>query len=97
MLQFVKAQVTGKPGVLPQLRAAFNDVNTSISNLLQATRRGAVGEIMMDRAIESINKTTTQLNTLSIFAQAGQMEGDKSVAGLTITKLTEELNQNCQK
>jgi len=34
---------------------------------------------------------------MSIFAQAGQMEPDKSVAGLTMTKLQEELQQNCQK
>eukprot|EP01125_Pyxidicula_operculata_P006605 TRINITY_DN227_c1_g1_i1.p1 TRINITY_DN227_c1_g1~~TRINITY_DN227_c1_g1_i1.p1 ORF type:complete len:2471 (-),score=884.91 TRINITY_DN227_c1_g1_i1:132-7544(-) len=90
MVQIIKAIITGKPAV-PQLRQAFNDTNTAIAQLLAAAKKGAVGEVMMDRAIEDINGSITKLNTSSIFAQAGQLEADKSAMTSTIAKLQQDL------
>jgi hypothetical protein len=65
--------------VLPLLCLFFlgltpSDSNTKIASLIDAARKGAVGDLMIDKAIEGINKRITMLNTAAIFAEAGQLE-----------------------
>lgn len=89
-------QITSGQNAQPQLRQASNSANASIANLLSAAKKGAVGEVMMDRAIASLNATIGKLNSASIFAQAGQLE-QTGPQNMTLPQLHQHLSANCQK
>jgi hypothetical protein len=97
MLGAVKAVANGDEKHVPVMRQAFNDTNTGISGLIAAAKRGAVGEVAMDRAMDSINASIAKLNTQSIFAQAGQLEPDRAALGSTVQKLQADLQESAQK
>ncbi len=69
------------------IKNAFNAANSSIGELITAAKKGAVGEMMMDKAIEDIDAATGNLNTTSIFAQAGQLEVPKEALSATMQQL----------
>jgi talin len=79
------------------LKNAFNAANASIGELMTAAKKGAVGEMMMDEAIEAINAATGDLNTTSIFAQAGQLDVPKEVLSSTMQQLETGLVASAKK
>jgi talin len=97
MFGAVKAVANGDDRQVPLLRQACNDANVGLSGLIAAAKRGAIGEVAMDKAIENINASIAKLNTQSIFAQAGQLEPDKSALGVTVQKLQGDLQEASQK
>jgi hypothetical protein len=97
MFGAVKAVANGDDKQVPIMRQAFNDANAGLSGLIAAAKRGAIGEVAMDKAIENINASIAKLNTQSIFAQAGQLEPDKSALGVTVQKLQTDLQEASQK
>jgi len=97
LLAAVKATAAGDDKQVPVLRQTFNEANTSLSNLLAAAKKGAVGELAMDKAIEGINQVITRLNTQSIFAQAGQLEVDRAAQSVSIQSLQQGLQGASQK
>eukprot|EP01124_Arcella_intermedia_P012007 TRINITY_DN1832_c0_g1_i1.p1 TRINITY_DN1832_c0_g1~~TRINITY_DN1832_c0_g1_i1.p1 ORF type:complete len:2470 (-),score=665.52 TRINITY_DN1832_c0_g1_i1:45-7454(-) len=97
LLAAVKATAAGDDKQIPVMRQAFNDANTSLSSLLAAAKKGAVGELAMDKAIEGINTVIAKLNTQSIFAQAGQLEVDRAAQSQTMQSLQQSLQDASQK
>jgi talin len=79
------------------LRNAFNAANGAIGELITASKKGAIGEVMMDQAIEDIGKATANLNTTSIFAQAGQLEVPKEASSATMQSLESGLLTSAKK
>eukprot|EP00029_Vermamoeba_vermiformis_P010761 TRINITY_DN573_c0_g1_i1.p1 TRINITY_DN573_c0_g1~~TRINITY_DN573_c0_g1_i1.p1 ORF type:complete len:2463 (-),score=953.41 TRINITY_DN573_c0_g1_i1:48-7436(-) len=79
------------------LRNAFNAANTAIGELITASKKGAIGEVMMDQAVEDIGKATANLNTTSIFAQAGQLEVPKEASAATMQSLENGLLSSAKK
>jgi len=64
-----------------------------MGKLVAALKKGAVGEVMCDQALEAITKSINHLNTTSIFAQAGQLEADKNATGQTMSALQTKLGE----
>ncbi len=79
------------------LRNAFNAANGAIGELITASKKGAIGEVMMDQAVEDIGKATANLNTTSIFAQAGQLEVPKEASAATMQSLETGLLTSAKK
>lgn len=54
--------------------AALQDCTKSIADLLACVKKGAVGEIMCDQALEQIKKMVSDIDSAVLFASAGQLE-----------------------
>lgn len=80
-------QITLGHDVTQKFQADFKESNLKITALIDAARRGAVGDILIDKAIEGISKRITMLNTAAIFAEAGQLEPNKQTAQIAVTDL----------
>eukprot|EP00029_Vermamoeba_vermiformis_P006337 TRINITY_DN2454_c0_g1_i1.p1 TRINITY_DN2454_c0_g1~~TRINITY_DN2454_c0_g1_i1.p1 ORF type:complete len:2441 (+),score=869.37 TRINITY_DN2454_c0_g1_i1:57-7379(+) len=85
-------------GTLPNaLRDYINNTNTYISNLIAGAKRGAVGEYVMNKVLEDMNKLTAGLTTSAIFAQAGQLDVSKEAAQHSIQSLQTNVTENTAK
>lgn len=61
--------------------------NKKIQSLLQAAKKGAIGDVLMEKAVEGINKRIQMLNTAAIFAEANQLEPNPQVQKLVLGDL----------
>jgi hypothetical protein len=85
-------------GTLPNaLRDYISNANTYISDLIAGGKRGAVGEYVMNKVLEDMNKLTAGLTTSAIFAQAGQLEVSKEAAQHSIQSLQTNVTENTAK
>jgi hypothetical protein len=73
------------------LQQDFTNANGAITNLLSAAKQGAVGEAMMDKAIQMISSKIQTLNTASVFAQAGQLDENPQAASMTMSEMESQL------
>jgi talin len=85
------AKDSQSPVAMQKLRASSQTLPAEAAKLVDALRRGAVGEILCENAIASIQTSVGQINTSSIFAQAGQLEVERTVAATPLTKLQDSL------
>jgi len=76
LIQDVKMMSSGQD-VQSKYEKDFQAVNQATSQLLAASKKGAVGEMLIETAIKGITTQITNLNTAAIFAQAGQLEEKK--------------------
>jgi talin len=70
------------------LTESFQEVSIGLGKLLEEGKRGAVGEMMCDSAIGSIQEGVTDLGSAALFAAAGQLEvtdSDLQLAGKDTT------------
>lgn len=81
------AQEPANPIFQQNLRNTGPAVFSAVAKLLGAVKRGALGEVMCDQAIEQINKAVSQIASSSIFAQAGQLEPDSVASKTPVTQL----------
>jgi len=81
------AQEPANPIFQQNLRNTGPGVFSAVAKLLGAMKRGALGEVMCDQAIEQINKAVAHIASTSIFAQAGQLEPDATAMKLAVTQL----------
>ena len=81
------AQEPANPIFQQNLRNTGPAVFSAVAKLLGAVKRGALGEVMCDQAIELINKAVSSIASSSIFAQAGQLEPDVVAQKTPVTQL----------
>lgn len=81
------AQEPANPIYQQNLRNTGPAVFSAVAKLLGAVKRGALGEVMCDQAIELINKAVANLASSAIFAQAGQLEPDAQSIKTPVTQL----------
>eukprot|EP01129_Flabellula_baltica_P008869 TRINITY_DN3549_c0_g2_i1.p1 TRINITY_DN3549_c0_g2~~TRINITY_DN3549_c0_g2_i1.p1 ORF type:complete len:2490 (-),score=653.15 TRINITY_DN3549_c0_g2_i1:73-6657(-) len=74
-----------------QLSQIANEGNVHVGSFLNATKKGAVGEVMMDKAVEELGEGINVINQNSMFAQAGQLESEEATSK-TITQLEGEVS-----
>lgn len=89
-LHQVKQATQGHPNP-SQLQQEVTKSNAAITSLLSAAKQGAVGEAMMDRAIQMITQKIQNLNTAAVFAQAGQLDENQQAASMTMSELEAQL------
>jgi talin len=89
MLEQAKAvaQEPANPIFQQSLRNTGPAVFSNVAKLLGAIKRGALGEVMCDQAIELINKAVASIASSAIFAQAGQLEADQAAVKVPVTQL----------
>lgn len=61
-----------------KLSESFKNITQSVTKLLTSAKKGAVGEMLCDEAIENISRTVADLDAASIFAAAGQLDIDST-------------------
>eukprot|EP01105_Mastigella_eilhardi_P018996 TRINITY_DN4445_c0_g3_i1.p1 TRINITY_DN4445_c0_g3~~TRINITY_DN4445_c0_g3_i1.p1 ORF type:complete len:2438 (+),score=701.53 TRINITY_DN4445_c0_g3_i1:98-7411(+) len=78
ILQATQALALDPNDVLAQGRMAeaFKECTMAITELLQAAKKGAIGELMCEAAATSIGDAITKLDSAAMFASAGQLEVD---------------------
>lgn len=81
------AQEPANPIFQQNLRNTGPAVFSAVAKLLGAVKRGALGEVMCDQAIELINKAVSSIASSAIFAQAGQLEADAASQKVPLTQL----------
>jgi hypothetical protein len=96
LLQDVKATVQGQD-VQAKFASDFQTFNQATSNLLTASKKGAVGEMLIEQAIKGINAQITNLNAAGIFAQAGQLEEKKMSQQMTMGDFQHQIASDCGK
>jgi hypothetical protein len=96
LLQDVKATVQGQD-VQAKFANDFQLFNQATSNLLTASKKGAVGEMLIEQAIKGINQQITNLNAAGIFAQAGQLEEKKISQQMTMGDFQNQISSDCNK
>lgn len=74
-----------------QLQQNIAQSNSAISQLLSSVKQGAVGEAMLDKAIQVITQKIASLNTASVFAQAGQLEENEQSRAMSSAEFERQL------
>ncbi len=54
-------------------------MTNAVSKLIETVKKGAVGEIMTDDALEVIGKAISEVDAAALFAAAGQLELEPGV------------------
>jgi talin len=70
---------------------AFKSVTAGVTKLLETAKKGAIGELMCDEALDAIVQAIASLDTASLFAAAGQLEIDSAYANVNPLELQKEL------
>lgn len=81
------AQEPANPIFQQNLRNTGPAVFSAVAKLLGAIKRGALGEVMCDQAIELVSKAVSSIASASIFAQAGTLEPDATASKTAVTAL----------
>eukprot|EP01125_Pyxidicula_operculata_P006606 TRINITY_DN227_c1_g2_i1.p1 TRINITY_DN227_c1_g2~~TRINITY_DN227_c1_g2_i1.p1 ORF type:complete len:2180 (-),score=747.59 TRINITY_DN227_c1_g2_i1:16-6117(-) len=76
---------------IKSLLDTYNETNVSISELIGAVKKGAVGEAAMEKSVASIREAVLKLGVSDIFARAGQLSVDSKNAKTPVTELQSEL------
>eukprot|EP01130_Rhizamoeba_saxonica_P013799 TRINITY_DN5926_c0_g1_i1.p1 TRINITY_DN5926_c0_g1~~TRINITY_DN5926_c0_g1_i1.p1 ORF type:complete len:2517 (-),score=746.62 TRINITY_DN5926_c0_g1_i1:47-7120(-) len=96
MIDSLKGLVVGED-TSRELRGYANEISAKIGGLLNSAKKGAIGEILIEKALEEISESVQLLDTSSIFAQAGQLDVDPGVQKLSISILESELSSAANK
>jgi talin len=81
------AQEPANPIFQQNLKNTSPAIFSAVAKLLGAVKRGALGEVMCDQAIELINKAVANIASSAIFAQAGQLEPSSASLSVPVTQL----------
>eukprot|EP01130_Rhizamoeba_saxonica_P008405 TRINITY_DN3396_c0_g2_i1.p1 TRINITY_DN3396_c0_g2~~TRINITY_DN3396_c0_g2_i1.p1 ORF type:complete len:2486 (-),score=723.71 TRINITY_DN3396_c0_g2_i1:1285-8742(-) len=74
-----------------ELNEHSRTTNMAIGRLVGAAKKGAIGEVMIDQAIETVSGAVLLLNTSAIYSQAGQLEVDATALSKTLLGLEREI------
>jgi hypothetical protein len=96
LLQDVKNMSLGQD-IGQKFEKDFQAVNQATSTLLAASKKGAVGEVLIEQAIKGINQQITNLNTAGIFAQAGQLEEKPQAKQTPMSDFQNQITTDCNK
>eukprot|EP01128_Nolandella_sp_AFSM9_P012687 TRINITY_DN951_c0_g2_i2.p1 TRINITY_DN951_c0_g2~~TRINITY_DN951_c0_g2_i2.p1 ORF type:complete len:2415 (-),score=843.80 TRINITY_DN951_c0_g2_i2:361-7515(-) len=75
----------------PELLIAYNDTISAVSQLLATTKKGATGELMIEKALKENSKALVVVATASMFAEAEQLESDEDTKAASMSSLLEAL------
>eukprot|EP01117_Protostelium_nocturnum_P013126 TRINITY_DN487_c0_g1_i1.p1 TRINITY_DN487_c0_g1~~TRINITY_DN487_c0_g1_i1.p1 ORF type:complete len:2445 (+),score=1078.48 TRINITY_DN487_c0_g1_i1:119-7453(+) len=59
-----------------KLSDAFKNVTAALTKLLEAVKQGAVGEVLLDESLTTINDIIADIDAAALFAAAGQLEAE---------------------
>lgn len=79
MGEHAKSQAEGK-ATGPALLQAYSAGVTAAAQLLAITRKGARGELLIDKALEILSKAMQKLAAAALFAEANQLPHNDEAA-----------------
>jgi len=89
-----KGIVEGQDGA--QLERGCQAANKACADLLVTAKKGAIADAQIEAALETIKKWIAQISTAAVFAQAGQLEEQKSAAAMTMNDLQAKVQAAAQ-
>lgn len=86
-----KAADPKNPQTEVAITAAFDQSTQVSATVLKAIKSGAVGEMLIDTAIERVKEAVNNLSRNTIFAQAAQLETSPDMATVSVTAARAQL------